>query len=48
MEKPASGVTAAMEVRASTRAEAAPTKICGTACVAVTLMALHGGPRAGV
>ena len=40
MEKPASGETSAMEDRVTE--ECPPAKICGTDCVAVTLMALHG------
>ena len=53
MEKPASGVTAAMEeprrrtAVASQHVEAAQ-KICGTAWVAVTLTALQGWAAGGV
>ncbi len=46
MEKPASGATAAMEDRVTE--ECPPAKICGTDCVAVTLMALHGWGSTGL
>ena len=47
MEKPASGVTAAMVDRAASVLKP-PQKICGTAWVAVTLTALHGWAAGGV
>ena len=52
MEKADSGVTAAMEDPLAALPWPLselnpPQKICGTACVAVTMTALHGGPYAG-